>query len=348
MENLKNINITRESKHIFKKCFDENDSKKDIKKIEWQFLDNPINKQFVDIAIDTEKNKTAGIYAISPVNFKINNEIHLGSQSLDTITDKDYRGQGLFINLANNVYDKAKEENVKLVYGFPNGKSIHGFKKKLDWVILDPLPFLIKPLKSKYFTKNISFLKFLPDIKIGFHRKKKSEDFKLISKSEFPDEVNKIWEIFSQNISVAVQRDKKYLDWRYLEKPNENYKIIHCYSKDEEYIGYIVYAIKEKHGGKIGYIMEHVYNLNYKYAGGLLLNKAVSEIKSQDADCILSWCLEHSPNYIDFRKELFFNMPEKIRPIELHFGARSFDENLKELVSNRKNWYLSYSDSDTV
>ena len=27
---------------------------------------------------------------------------------------------------------------------------------------------------------------------------------------------NKIWEIFSSNIEVAVVRDKAYLDWRYI------------------------------------------------------------------------------------------------------------------------------------
>lgn len=348
MNKLKIINISEESKLYFKECFDNNASPKDIRKIEWQFLNNPVEKQFVDIAIDNDANRTAAVYAIFPVKFKLKDELSLGAQSLDTMTDKNYRGQGLFIKLANSVYDKANNENIKLVYGFPNGNSIYGFQKKLEWQVLDPVPFLIKPLKSKYFTKRFSITKFLPNLPLSFSKFRNSKDYTLEFKNEFPREVNEIWEKFSDNIQIAVNRDKEYLEWRYIDKPNENYRIIHCYSNNNEYLGYIIYTVKDKHGGKIGYIMELVYDLNDEKAAFILLQKAISEVKRENADCILAWCLEHSPNYNIFKKRYFFNMPEKLRPIELHFGARAFDESLKNLVSNRKSWYISYSDSDTV
>ncbi|WP_339661510.1 GNAT family N-acetyltransferase [Croceibacter atlanticus] len=348
MNKYKIINISEESKFKFKECFDNNSSEKQINKIEWQFLNNPVQQQFVDIALDTETDKTAAIYAIFPVQFKVKDTILCGSQSLDTITDKDYRGQGLFIKLANSVYRKAQESNVKLVYGFPNGNSIYGFQKKLEWSVLDPVPFLIKPLKTKYFTKHLSLLNFIPNLSLSFSKFKISKAYKLEFKNEFPVVVNDIWNFFSKDIQVAVNRDKKYLDWRYISKPNENYKILHCFSAADEYLGFIVYTVKAKHGGKIGYIMEFIYDLNNPLAAKQLLAKAISEIKQQKADCILSWCLDHSPNYRIFKNSLFFKMPEKLRPIELHFGVRAFDPVDKELLYNRKNWYLSYSDSDTV
>jgi hypothetical protein len=124
--------------------------------------------------------------------------------------------------------------------------------------------------------------------------------------------------------------------------------LLHCSTSSGKYLGYVIYSVKGKHGGEIGYIMELVYDLEYQLAGKMLLKKAISEIKLQNADCILSWCLDHSPSYNIFKSENFFKMPEKLRPIELHFGARVFDKKFKDLVSNRKNWYLSYSDSDTV
>lgn len=348
MESFRVLNISDETKLLFKECFDKNGSSKNIEEIEWQFLKNPIPERFVNIAVDEEESKTAAIYAISPVNFKLEDKVFVGSQSLDTMTDKDYRGRGLFIKLANDVYRKAEEGNVKLVYGFPNGNSIHGFQKRLAWEVLDPVPFLIKPLRSKYFTNRISFLRFLPNIPLSFSRFKKSNEFNLEFKNEFPIEVDTVWNSFSKNISVSVNRNKAYLDWRYLSKPNEDYKIIHCYTHSGDYLGYVVYAVKVKHGGKIGYLMELVYDLNNEKAGALLLRKAIAEMKKQNADCILSWCLEHSPNYNLFKSEAFFTMPEKLRPIELHFGARAFDKSLEKIIAKRSNWYLSYSDSDTV
>ncbi|MGX9985372.1 GNAT family N-acetyltransferase [Soonwooa purpurea] len=347
MENYIIKNISHSTIDLFKSCFDQNGSPKSKDKIVWQFLGNPIEDKFVDIAYDNENHKVAAIYAIFPVKFKINESIVLASQSLDTITDIDYRGKGLFIRLAMSVYEKAKNKDIKLVYGFPNGNSIHGFKKKLDWQVLDPVPFLIKPLKTKYFSTKIKAISWFPNVNIGF---KKTISNNVIIKEEntFSDEVNIIWKKFSQSLKIGINRDKEYLNWRYIQKPNEDYKILHAYNNSGGYIGFIVYCVKGKHGGKIGYIMEYLYDPDYKIEAENLMKEAVNRIISTNADCILAWCMEHSDNYKTYRNVGFYEMPKKLRPIELHFGVCSFDNSLNTIINNRKNWYLSYSDSDTV
>lgn len=348
MDELKIYDIHKDTIEIYKTCFDSNGVFKEAENIEWQFLRNPEKKGYVDIAFDTKKNRTAAIYAVSCIPFKINDHVVSGTQSLDTITDVDYRGKGLFIKLAKDVYQKAADDNVALVYGFPNGNSIHGFKTKLGWEVLDPLPFLIKPLKSSYFTNKIPFLKFLPNINLSFANYSKSKTYSIVEDFSFPESVNELWQSFSKNIKVAVHRDKTYLDWRYINKPFENYKIAHCFDINNKHLGFIIYTVKGKHGGKIAYIMEMIYDLDHPKAAQELLQYAVTQIKKEKADCILSWCLEHSPNASMYKKEFFVAMPEKLRPIELHFGVRSFKTDLNKTVYDRKNWYLSYSDSDTV
>ncbi len=341
------LNISAETVDLFKSCFESNGSQKSLAKIRWQFLESHLNQQFVDIAVDSENNKTAAIYAIAPVQFHIKREVFTGSQSLDTITDKDYRGQGLFIKLAKDVYRKAEEQGVKVVYGFPNGSSIHGFRKKLGWQVLDPVPFLIKPLQSRYFTKKIKALSWLPNIQLAYNTAI-SKEISISENFDFPDEVDEIWNSFAKNIEIAVHRNKEYLTWRYLKKPGENYKILHAYAEAGEYIGYLVYCVKEKHGGKVAYIMEYVYRPDRERLATNLLKTAINHIIDQKADCILAWCMTHSPNYQLFHRSRFITMPERLRPIELHFGARSFDASLDSIIYNRQNWYLSYSDSDTV
>jgi hypothetical protein len=346
---MKILDLDVSSINLYKECFDFNGSPKKRENIEWQFFENNEIQGFVNIAFDELKQKTAAIYAISCVSFKIDDETHIGTQSLDTITDIDYRGKGLFIKLANHVYDNAIFNNVVLVYGFPNGNSIHGFKTKLGWEVLDPVPFLIKPLRSQYFTKRIPFLNYLPNVNLGFpFFSKISKKYKLTEDFSFPDAIDELWKSFSKNISISVQRNKSYLEWRYLQKPFENYKIVHCYDFQNRYLGFLVYVIKEKHGGKIAYIMELIYDLDQAEVGELLLQHAISEIKKERADCVLVWCFEHAPNYWAFKKSGFFNLPQKFRPIELHFGVRSFNKKFENLIYNRNNWYISYSDSDTV
>jgi hypothetical protein len=348
MKDFISLNISENTVEDYWSCFDQNGVVKNRENIRWQFLNDFNYQKYVEIVIDTKLNKTAAIYAVAAVPFKIGKTKVVGSQSLDTITDFEYRGKGWFTKLANSVYRKLIDDNVSLVYGFPNGKSVYGFVNKLEWDILDPVPFLIKPLRSKYFTNKFLFLRFLPNVNLYFTTSIKERDFTLIEEMVFPKEVNYLWHEFSQDILISVDRNKDYLDWRYINKPGENYKIVNCYDSNKNYKGFIVFCIKDKHDGKIGYIMELIYDLKFPKVGTILLKYANTYLQSQNADCILSWCMEHSPNYSVFKKELFFTMPARLRPIELHFGVRSLGAISKGVINNRANWYISYSDSDTV
>lgn len=345
MEGYSITNISEETIGLYKKCFDLNGSPKNEEKLRWQFLESPVEKRYVDIAYSEEKQKTAGIFAVLPLHVKIDDQVFVGAQGLDTMIDAEFRGEGLFILLARNVYKTCAADGVKLVYGFPNKEAVKA-SKILGWKRLDPVPFMLRPLKTKYFTGKIKYLKALPNINIPYF-KWNSRKFTIEASNAFPDAVDGIWQKFSRNIKVGVVRDKKYLEWRYLSKPGEQYCIKHVY-QNGIYLGFVVYAIKAKHKGLIGYIMELIYDTDVPAAGEQLLISAVKDIKAKDADCILSWCMEHSPNRRVYEKSFFINIPEKLKPIQLHFVTRSFDGGMKDVVENRENWYLSYSDSDTV
>ncbi len=348
MPNFDIYHLGKDYFNLYKDCFDLNGSPKNIENIEWQFIQNTEKKYFIDIAVDKDTNKTSAIYSTSCVKFKVKDELLIGAQSLDTITDLDYRGLGLFIKLAESVYQRCESNYVDLVYGFPNGNSIHGFEKKLEWKVLDPVPFLFKPLRSKYFTRRLTLLKCLPNLNLSFIKFKNDLNLNIVENMCFPEEVNFIWKKFSNTILVSVDRNKDYLDWRFIRKPNENYRIAHCYCKKKGYLGFIVFTVKEKHDGIIAYIMELIYDLTEPRAAKLLLNYAINEVKRNNADCLLTWCFKHSPNYSVFSNSFFMKIPEKLKFIELHFGVKVLNEGIANCVKRRENWYLSYSDSDTV
>jgi len=67
-----------------------------------------------------------------------------------------------------------------------------------------------------------------------------------------------------------------------------------------------------------------------------------------DASVALAWCFRHSPNFSAYLRSGFFPFPARIRPTELHLGVRAFDDSIRALLGERKSWYLSYLDSDTV
>src|SRR5689334_17290462 len=112
----------------FAGCFEANGDPKDPRVLRWQYQENPVQRVYVDLALDTspssqgssQEDKVAAIYATFPVEMQIGAHRVVGVQSLDTLTDSAYRGRGLFTTLAASVYERCRESGVALVYGFPN------------------------------------------------------------------------------------------------------------------------------------------------------------------------------------------------------------------------------------
>ena len=147
------MGTSKEDLRLFRDCFNRNGSQRTDARLVWQYVENPTGTVYVDLAV--AGNRVASIYASLPVRMRINGAVRLAIQSLDTLTDVEYRGQGLFVRLARSLFARATDERVALVYGFPNGNSAHGFFKRLEWIPLDPVPFLIRPLRSRYVIKRL-------------------------------------------------------------------------------------------------------------------------------------------------------------------------------------------------
>ncbi len=339
---------------LFKSLFDNNDSPKNLDNLKWQYKETEIKDIVVDFAIDEVNNveKIAAVYAVFPLAFFVDGKNTLAVQSLDTMTDKAYQGRGLFKNLAQSVYNRAYANGYKFVFGFPNGNSAFAFFNRLGWTEITEVPFKIKAFKLRYFIKNIPYLKSMangfPNISLSFFNKLPAEILNNIKPLiNFGPEVDSLWDKFSAKIVVGVKRDASYLNWRYILKPNENYSI-YGYYDNNELKGLIVYCLKSKHGGNIGYIMELLVDPRLPVIGAQLLKFAVNDLKVQGCDACLAWNFNHSPNASAFKALNFFSMPKRLRPIELHFGVRAFDKEYEGVVLTKENWYLSYSDSDTV
>lgn len=334
--------------YLFKELFDSNNSERTIEHLQWQYVSSYNSSHRFILAGLSNKKGLSGIYAIFQNRFLCNGKQIIGSQSLDTLISPEARGKGLFNKLAEKVFEEATAKGVAFVYGFPNGNSAHGFFNRLKWKNLDPLPFLVLPLSTRYFFNKLPvinrFSKLLPDF--SFSKKIKSKDYySFINNVEIDERYDKLWSTVSKKIKVGVNRDSQYINWR-LSRPKENYKNIAVYDAENKMTAICFYTLKSKHGGSIGYIMDLFY-LNDE-VGTLLLNKVIQNLKDDECDAVLAWNFKHSFNHIAYKKNRFLSLPDKIRPIELHFGVRTFNQNFKNTLANRRNWYLSYFDSDTV
>jgi hypothetical protein len=127
----------------------------------WAYMDNPNGNPIVSLYFDN--NKLVGHYAVIPIKFTHNQKTIDAVLSMTTMVDASYRKYGIFVEQANNVYDKAAELGYKFVYGFPNKKSAPGFKKRLEWIIDDSMCVSslsyddLQQIKTKEHSSLISF-----------------------------------------------------------------------------------------------------------------------------------------------------------------------------------------------
>lgn len=335
----------------YRLCFEKNDSPKDIKNLQWLHQQNLANTNTIYYAMHS--GNVAAIYTAMPVIFNINGKKAVALQSIDTITDVEHRGKGLFPRLAAKLYDDAVEKGFELVYGFPNENSAPGFFKKLKWISFGEAPFILKPLNPTYFMGKI-LKRNKTRVPVGEYyaysvpeQKELAKNIYIRSLSSFGDDYGIIWKKISQGIDVSVDRSTEYMNWRYVNKPGE------VYSKCGIFIdgilkGIVVFTIKNKHDGRIGYVMELIYDDSVPASGRLLLKYASRIFNAEKVDVVLAWCFAHSFNYRTYKKSGYFSLPVRFRPQHLFLGVRSFNSTNSKMIEDFKNWYISYSDSDTV
>lgn len=332
--------------------FSSNANPKKLSKLKWQYLCAPGGKSYSAFAV-SGTGADAAVYSVFGVKAKINGQLGLVCQSLDTLTDRDHRGKGLFTKIAQSTFQKCDEDGVNFVYGFPNSSSAPGFFNKLGWEeigfppflfylnnLLYPLSYVLK--KEGFYLKNYFFV-FLLWLKLLFSSKKNNYTF--IDEFDFSSQYDGIWEKFSASINTCIWRDSHYMKWRYLQRPESDYLFKSVY-QNNTLIGVVVYLCVEKHGGRVGYIMDIIYDPDHEAAAKLLNTYALLDLVKKRVDIVLAWSSRDFFVNRVFSSTLFFPMPRKIQPIKLFFGYRPNE--ISPIKQTKKDFYLSYADSDTV
>lgn len=339
----------------FQECFEAEGTFKSEQHLQWQYIKSargypPLAALGVVDDGEREPEITA-IYAVFLVRFLVNGEKVLGAQSLDTLTVAKFRGQGLFNKLAKIVYSRAEEVGVQLIYGFPNKNSAPGFFGKLGWTRFGEVPFLIKPLRLSYFLERLPVVGrgLSKVLRYNIHRAvPRRTNLRILWDVPYAEQYDRLWQMFSQNVGVAVDRDAQYMRWRLTDNPTHSYRNVAAFDESDEMVAICIYSIQKKHGGVIAYLMDLIYLPGHSNAAEDVLGLVGDCVTEAGCDAVLCWCLPHSNNYALFLGNGFRAFPPRLRPIELNFGARALSDRYSGTVSSADAWYMSYLDSDTV
>jgi hypothetical protein len=173
--------------------------------LNWLYNKNPSGEAITYNAWSYDK--IVAHYTVIPMQYKCTDFDGICGLSLNSATHTSFTGKGLFKNLADLTYQKAKSKNFSFIYGVANNQSTWIFENKLEFKNFGPL-----------------------DVKIGF------KNFEDISKTKFIISIvhnNKFfqWKLSNPNTNYHIIKLREDISiW----KKNFIFKFLMCKLKQNE------------------------------------------------------------------------------------------------------------------
>ena len=319
----------------------------------WMHIDNPAGISRIWLA--EHDGKLVGQYPVIMENMKVKCEIIKGAQLVDTMTHPKYRRRGICSTLGKKALTEIGNRETHLVYCFPT-QQVYPLHMKSGWLDVCAFQVMVKPLNlknvlQKYFVRNKLLLNIFTAsvnliIKVLFRSKKvPDEDISKVREiSHFDERINEFWNRVSSDYNIIRVRDKKYLNWRYVDAPNADYTI-YVAEEEGEICGYIILGCNDVDGLIFGNIYDIIAPTDKGDIIQCLIAKAIEHFKGKKAAAIFSQMV---PNKI-YRKALLKSgfIPyflSKSQFIVYNTSSKLYQAYLK----NPKNWFIQLGDLPSV
>lgn len=279
----------------------------------WRFRDNPIGRVLIDLAWSGDV--LVGHYAVSPVMVWMGGQERLTALSMTTMTHPDYRGRGLFVTLAKSVYRRMADEDLAMVWGFPNAISHRGFVCNLAWVDIHEVPIFRRVLAEG--------------------RSMPEPSAHVCVLSNLDSRLDRLWDEVKGRHRILTKRDSRYLGWRYTAHPEQQYTVL-GHVQDDRLLGY---AVCKRYQNDVDLV--DILSVDDEVGLNLVCGVAQWAVR-EHAVALNMWLnvmlsLHHKLEKIGFRNS---------EPIT-YFGARVLQVGINSPdVRDFKNWYLTMGDSD--
>lgn len=275
--------------------------------LHWRYLENPIND--ILVAVSIEDKCVVANYSASPCLICIEDKVYKTGLSMTTMTEPNYRGRGLFPQLANELYNYMTSSDYLMVWGFPNVKSHQIFNKYLWWTDICTIPMMQLSLMNC--KKEVSNPYFDNEFNLNYMESKSIESL------------------------IHVKKDTQYLRWRYSNNPinsYENFVISHGNNVSS-------FCVTKFYMDSIDLVDFQVDNLD---EGEYLLRQVISFGLNSGCRFINCWAPTHHFMYSLCEKVGFRNSTQNT-----NFGFNAFNNtDYKYYLEHYENWFIQMGDSD--
>jgi GNAT superfamily N-acetyltransferase len=267
---------------------------------DWQYRLNPHNQSGLPLIwVAREGPSIIGQYATMPVALSVKGKEVGGSWGMDVMVAPERQRQGLG-ELLFGTWDR----HVGASLGLGLSPSSHRLFQKLRWPEVGPVPYLVKPLTRRAFRRaewpmavnRLVSAITLPYVKYVSRTRPMLGEVRLTRR--FDPSFDRLWERVAPEFDLAVRRDARYLQWKYVSPPHVRYTIATLY-RENDAAGYIVYRHAREPRGKVTLVVDFLVAPGDVAALSTLLRWVDREAHAADSDKIRCFCL-----HAGFRKIL--------------------------------------------
>ena len=325
---------------------------------DWKYSNKPV--KVAKIFLAENNGMIVGLRPVMFLPLKVMSRVVIAGLNADVMTHPDFRHRGIFSTLVREAFERVSNEEIEIVFTFPNENSYLGYVK-LGWPHICSVPLLAIPLNFnnlvRKYIKTTALQKptgsLLGLLFKGLHLggrlgKTDISGFALGRIYSFDNRFDELWYKVSNQHNIAVVRDSRYLRWRYADKPGQEYIILGI-EKERELAGYIILKSNvEMFGLKLGLIVD-MLTIEDKGITNALLCHAIDYFKRAKMDIIGCLMLKHTAYYKALRKAGFIEVPKPFSPKEFYFvGYTNSSKVADATVYNVDNWFLTFGDIDIV
>lgn len=324
----------------------------------WLYYQNPAGKSYSHVIEDD--GEIIAFWGVVPQRVWIlNDEVNAGLTA-QLMSNSKVLGSTMY--LAREVYQVLAQNGVKLTFAFMNENSSN-ILKHLNWELID-IPLLLRVIQPGVMLRYLSnSKKSLKPIAPLLNRFSYSLDYiskflrsKPCTKSSitieetnnFDNEFNQLWNTVKQSIGISVVRDANYLNWRYVDKPKNNHRILIVKSKDNLQ-GYIVTKVEQRFGMRHGVILDILAIREDPSIAYTLINYAIKTMIAEGVEVISALSLRNEYYFKFLRQCGFIPIPPKYYPQKDYFGSRPVIIDTK--IDNKidpQDWYFTWGDHDDM
>jgi len=311
----------------------------------WKFNENPLapNKY---ICLAEKNGEIMAMYPCLPSYFKYFEQRCVVLQAVDNCVRADVRKglkrEGIFLKVLRGLIQQAIRKGCAFGFGFPTDEHFRYGEKKLGYINVGKLPILQKTVpetenRRSFIRKTLwhGIKARLPGAREGL--------FTVEEVRTFSEAFDGFWEKTAPDYQIIMERNARFLNWRYIINPTGTYKCLAVYEKERHLpCGYVVGQVQDRNP-RTGLIFDFLLNGPEK-AGKLLLARLEDHFRSAGVRRMECRMFEHVPMYDVLLASGFEKRPEAINVNAFIFDKAKIDGNE---LGKKENWHLTFGDSDT-